>query len=165
MKDYYKIIPRSLCFIIKGDEVLLLKGHPNKIHWAGQYNALGGHIEFQEDIFKSSIREIKEESGITISKKNIFLKGVIHVKTYFNENVLMFIFLSKVKSSKFVNSEEGTLEWKKLKDIKNIKNIAPDIKIILSAILKMEKGCILSGISSYDKQKKLKNIKFRIYDK
>ena len=91
MKKYYSIIPRSLSFIVKGDEVLLIKGHPKKYHWAGQYNALGGHIEHQEDIYKSAIREINEESGIKIPLKNVSLKGIIHVDTYYNENVFMFI--------------------------------------------------------------------------
>ncbi len=162
MNDYYKVIPRNLCIIINSDHVLLLNGQAEKRHWAKMYNALGGHMEQQEDIYASIAREVREESGIKIPVNKISLKGIIHVNTYFDENVLMFIFFVKVKSFKKSDSHEGKVEWIKLNEIVNIKNIAEDIKIIIPLILKLKKGEFISGISSYNSNRTLKKFDYHI---
>src|SRR5260370_42114690 len=60
----YSIIPRVLCFVTWMDEVLLLKGAPDKKLWAGKYNGLGGHVERGESGHAAAQREILEESGL-----------------------------------------------------------------------------------------------------
>ena len=47
--DRYKIIPRTLIFVTRGEQVLLLKGAVHKRLWANQYNGIGGHVEQGED--------------------------------------------------------------------------------------------------------------------
>ena len=42
--DRYKIIPRTLIFVTRGEQVLLLKGAEHKRLWANQYNGIGGHV-------------------------------------------------------------------------------------------------------------------------
>ena len=41
----YKTIPRTLCFVCNGDDVLLLKGAPDKRLWANRLNGVGSHVE------------------------------------------------------------------------------------------------------------------------
>ena len=65
-KHRYQVIPRTLCFITYGDEVLLLRGGPHKRLWAGRYNGVGGHIEAGEDVHAATLREIDEETGLTV---------------------------------------------------------------------------------------------------
>ncbi|MCH7664271.1 MAG: NUDIX domain-containing protein, partial [Chloroflexi bacterium] len=55
--DRYQLIPRVLIFITRGDEVLLLKGAPDKNLWANLYNGVGGHIERGEDVLSAARRE------------------------------------------------------------------------------------------------------------
>jgi hypothetical protein len=43
--DRYKVVPRTLVFITRGDKVLLLKGAADKSIWANLYNGICGHIE------------------------------------------------------------------------------------------------------------------------
>lgn len=160
MNKHTSVIPRNLCIVFKGNEVLLLKGNSKKIHWANMYNALGGHIEKGEELHFSAIRETFEESGIKISPKKMSLKGIIHVKTYFNEDVFMFIFVGKIANAKIIESREGSLKWFKISELSRIENIAEDIKVIIPLVKKMKKGKIISGVSEYNKDKKL--IKFDI---
>ena len=57
----HQVIPRTLCFITHGEEVLLLLGGAKKRLWAGHYNGLGGHVEPDEDIYTSDHREVNEK--------------------------------------------------------------------------------------------------------
>lgn len=162
MKKHYQIIPRNLCVIFKKDQILLLKGRIGKRHWSNTYNALGGHIEEGEELYLSARREIYEESKIKIDEKEISLKGIIHVKTYFKEDVFMFIFTAEVQDVNLVDSNEGHLEWINIDQINNMSNIAEDIKIIVPKLKKLKKGEIISGISSYNVDKHLTKFEIKI---
>ena len=54
--EHYSLVPRTLIFLTCGENVLLLKGAPQKRLWAGQYNGVGGHIERGEDVLSSVLR-------------------------------------------------------------------------------------------------------------
>ncbi|MCX7855946.1 MAG: NUDIX domain-containing protein, partial [Anaerolineae bacterium] len=85
------VIPRVLCFITHGDDVLLLRGAPDKRFWANRYNGIGGHLEPGEDIYSAARREIQEEAGIPITE--LRLRGVISVAPEGDEpGVLLFVF-------------------------------------------------------------------------
>jgi len=43
------VIPRTLCFVTHGDDVLLLKRAGHKRVYPGLYNGVGGHLERDED--------------------------------------------------------------------------------------------------------------------
>jgi len=159
MKKRYKIIPRSLILVTYKEYILLQKGHAKKIHWANMYNALGGHIEQDEDIHTSATRELREESGISISPKEIVLKGIIHVHTYLDERCLMFIYHTEVSSRYFEDSSEGKLEWIKRSDLKGMKNIAEDIKIFAREVPRLKMGQIIMGTSSYSSDRRLRHLK------
>ena len=62
-KNRYMLIPRTVIFICKGDEYLLIKGADTKKLWAGKYNGLGGHVEKGEDVISSAKRELFEEAA------------------------------------------------------------------------------------------------------
>ncbi len=51
--------------IIKGEKVLLLKR--KNVHGAGSWSTPGGHLESGESLEKCAIREVKEETGVSIT--------------------------------------------------------------------------------------------------
>lgn len=58
----YKVIPRTLIFLVHGEEILLIRGAPTKRLWANRYNGLGGHVEHGEDPLSAAKRELREEA-------------------------------------------------------------------------------------------------------
>ncbi|MBL8118637.1 MAG: NUDIX domain-containing protein, partial [Anaerolineae bacterium] len=59
-------IPRTLCFVMNGSDVLLMKRSPHKKIFPNRYNGVGGHIERNEDPLSSARREILEETGLEV---------------------------------------------------------------------------------------------------
>ncbi|MFN8489624.1 MAG: NUDIX domain-containing protein [Caldilineaceae bacterium] len=119
-KRRYQAIPRTLIFLTSTNpqtgvqEVLLLKGAPTKRLWANKYNGLGGHIEADEDIYTAALREVREETGLTLA--GLTLRGVVNIDTGHDEHgprpgVLMFVFHGESAERQVQTSKEGALEW------------------------------------------------------
>lgn len=95
----------SLCMVYRGEELLLL--NRVKTDWRG-YCFPGGHVEPGESIVDSVIREMKEETGLTVT--NLRLCGI---KQFPIEGGRYLVFFFKTDSFKgeLASSEEGTVEW------------------------------------------------------
>jgi 8-oxo-dGTP diphosphatase len=124
-------IPRTLCFITFGDDVLLLKRGMHKRVFPGRYNGVGGHIERYEDPLTGAIREMQEETGLDVV--NVRLCGVIHVDAGKENGILVFVFSAEAPSRDFVDSDEGTLEWV-ARDQVNGLPVAEDLPILIPLI-------------------------------
>jgi len=105
----YTVIPRVLVFLTREDEVLLLRGAPDKKLWAGKYNGLGGHIEPGETPYRAARREVYEEAGVTVD--SLALRGIIHVTLPQMPGVMLFVFVGGAPQGDVRSSAEGTPEW------------------------------------------------------
>jgi len=106
---HYAVIPRVLVFLTRGDEVLLLRGAPDKTLWAGKYNGLGGHIEPGETPHQAAIREVEEEAGLTLAA--LTLRAVVHVTLASAPGVLFFVFTGAAPPGNLRASDEGAPVW------------------------------------------------------
>jgi 8-oxo-dGTP diphosphatase len=105
----YQLIPRVLCFVTSGDDLLLLKGAPDKKLWAGKYNGLGGHVERGESVPTAARREIQEEAGIGVT--NLRLRGVVTVDLEAEPGIGLFVFTARALTRDTTASTEGGLAW------------------------------------------------------
>lgn len=81
----------------------------NDIH-EGKYNGLGGKFMPGETPEECAIREVKEESGLTIIEPR--LKGVITFPLFDGSNDwYVFLFTVDKFEGKMIESSEGDLEW------------------------------------------------------
>jgi len=108
-RQRYQLIPRVLCFVFHGDDVLLLRGAPDKKLWAGKYNGLGGHVERGETVHAAAAREIHEEAGVAVSQ--LRLRGVVTIETGEPTGIGLYVFTALAPSRTTQPSAEGALEW------------------------------------------------------
>lgn len=108
-----KITIGNVCFLIDREksEVLLLERSFEPM--SRQFTGVGGKTYFDEDIYRSCIREVKEETGLDVAE--LQLKGV--VKTLLDEQEsswILFVYVADRFSGKLIDCPEGTLRWVKL---------------------------------------------------
>jgi len=129
-------IPRVLCFITHGDDVLLLRRAPDKRLWANRYNGIGGHVEPGEDVYSAARREIQEEAGIPITE--LRLRGIITVAPERDEpGVLLFVFTAQALSRDVQASAEGQPVWVARDQIGTL-DVVEDVPVVLKWALEMK---------------------------
>lgn len=131
----YQVYPRTLCFVTDGDDVLLLRGAPDKRIWPSQYNGVGGHVRPDEDVHTAALREVREETGLMV--EDLRLRGVINVPAQVkNKGVLLFVFTAKAMDRSLRASEEGQPEWFPRDEAYEL-NLVEDLPFLLPRVLGM----------------------------
>lgn len=109
----------TLCYVQKEDKTLmLLRNKKEKDIHEGKWNGLGGKFEEGETPEECVIREVKEESGLTI--RNPMLKGFITFKGFAKETWRVFVFLANEFEGELIESDEGDLKWIPTDDLLNL---------------------------------------------
>ena len=102
----------TLCYVTRGDEVLMLhrvkkKNDINKDKWIG----IGGKFEPDETPDECMLREAKEETGLTLT--NLTCRGVV---TFLSDdcpddNQYMYLFTADGFEGDLTECPEGDLQW------------------------------------------------------
>lgn len=95
----------TLCMVYRGEELLLQ--NRVKTDWRG-YCFPGGHVEPGESIVDSVVREMKEETGLTVS--GLHLCGIKQFPIN-GGRYLVFFFKTDRFMGDLCSSEEGKMEW------------------------------------------------------
>ena len=101
----------TLCLIYKED-VFLLQNRVKK-DWPG-YTLPGGHVEPGESIVDSVIREMKEETGLTV--ENVKLCGVKQFQTKEDARYVVFFYKADQYHGQLQSSDEGEVFWLRRSD-------------------------------------------------
>ena len=134
-KNRWVTIPRTLCFILNGDAILLMKRSPHRRVFPNKYNGIGGHIERDEDPFDGAIREIKEETGLDVH--DVKLRAIHNIDAGHKSGIILFVFTAISDKREFVDNEkEGTLHWINREDLESV-DLVEDLPIILERVLNM----------------------------
>ena len=129
----YQAVPRVLCFVVDRDEVLLLRGAPDKRIWPGLYNGVGGHVESGEDILTAAKREVLEETGLAVD--DLCLRGVVNIQTPTpNTGIVMFVFTANATGHNARPSPEGALAWVPISAVTKLPTV-PDVPMLLEHAL------------------------------
>ena len=97
----------SLCFIVRGDEVLLIR--KKRGLGAGKISAPGGRIEPGETPMQAAIRETQEEVGVT--PKRIVECGEMSIQ--FTDGYALFctLFIARDFEGTFIETDEAAPFW------------------------------------------------------
>ena len=106
-----------LCLIEDGNQILLQ--NRVKKDWRG-YALPGGHVEPGESFVDAVIREMKEETGLTILDPRL-----VGVKQFPIENgrYLVLLFKATRWAGELRSSEEGQMEWISYDELATVKTV------------------------------------------
>lgn len=91
IKERFAIHAAISLLLLKGNEILLIRRY--NTGWEdGKYSLMGGHIEENETLAETTIREAKEEIGITLGPNDIKVVHTIHTSIN-KENYIDFFLL------------------------------------------------------------------------
>ena len=116
-----------LCLIQDGNRVLLQNRVKND--WKG-YTLPGGHVEAGESFVDAVVREMKEETGLSIKKPKIV--GIKHFPME-NGRYIVLLFKATEFEGTVVSSEEGEMEWISLDDLSAI-NVVEDFHDLMKVM-------------------------------
>lgn len=146
--ERYQIIPRTLVFVLKGEEILLMRVAEDRGAWAGLYNGVGGHIESGESPHKAAMREVKEETGLT--PDNLRLCGMVIVDTGSSPGIGIHVFVGTTQESGLRSNHEGHLEWIRLDRLYEYPLVYDLPMILPRALQSFHQAETFTGITSFD---------------
>ena len=117
-----------LCLIRRGDQYLLQDRV--KPDWSG-FTFPGGHVERGESFVDAVIREMKEETGLTIVRPRL-----CGVKQFPIEGgrYIVFLFRADHFTGEVVSSEEGEMHWVGKEELSDV-NLAEGFHELLRVML------------------------------
>ena len=138
----YLTVPRTLCFVLNGDDVLLIRRSLHKRLFPGKVNGVGGHVETGEDVVVSAAREIFEEKGLRVH--DLRLAGVVHVDGRLGQTdplpdgtvpgVMVFVFTAQAAGRDICPGDEGDLLWVPLSEVHGLDWVDGDPRLLLLAL-------------------------------
>ncbi|MGT2650555.1 NUDIX domain-containing protein [Streptococcus troglodytae] len=123
-----QVILTNMCLIEDGNGNIVMQiRDPKRYSWSGA--ALpGGHIEEHEGLVESVIREVKEETGLTIRHPQ--LVGMKHWYTKEDVRYLVFLYRTSDFEGELRSSKEGKVRWVARKELAEL-NLAYDMLNLL----------------------------------
>ena len=101
----------TLCYVTDDKNTLMLyRNKKENDYHEGKWNGLGGKFEPGESPEECAIREIKEESGLSV--KNPVMNGFITYPLFDGkDDWYVFLFTFRDFEGELIDSPEGKLEW------------------------------------------------------
>ena len=120
----------NMCMISDGKGNVLVQNKVNNPNWSG-WNFPGGHVEKGEYVTPSVIREMKEETGLTIENPRLCGIKEFH-KLKDGKRYIVFLYIADKFSGELKSSEEGEIFWFPLSELIKSDNLIDGFGDMLS---------------------------------
>ncbi len=105
----------TLCYLEKDGKYLLIhRGNKKNDGSQGKYMGVGGHFEENESPYDCAIREVREETGLTMVPK---YRGIVTFVSDKYETEQMHLFTATEFTGQQCSTDEGELHWIDKKEI------------------------------------------------
>lgn len=112
----------NMCMLCDGKGNVLVQDKKGNAAWHG-WNFPGGHVEKGEYVTPSVIREMKEETGLTIENPKLCGIKEFH-KTAYGNRYIVFLYVTDRFSGELKSSAEGEVFWYPLSELKRSEKLA-----------------------------------------
>lgn len=112
----------NMCMLCDGKGNVLVQDKIGNAAWHG-WNFPGGHVEKGEYVTPSVIREMKEETGLTIENPKLCGIKEFH-KTVDGNRYIVFLYVTDHFSGELKSSAEGEVFWYPLSELKRSEKLA-----------------------------------------
>lgn len=148
----------TLCYIENNDCYLMLhrtkkKKDVNKDKWIG----VGGHAEGNETPQECLLREVKEETGLSLTSYKF--RGLITFISDEYEAEMMCLFTADGYTGELITCDEGELEWVKKSDVPQLPTWEGDAQF-LKLLLEDEKRFFAMKLRYEDERLIEKSVEF-----
>lgn len=147
--DRYAVTPRSLVFLLRGDQVLLLRLAEGRGAWAGRMNGLGGHIEAGEDPYDAARREVVEETGLIPGEMR--LAGAVLVDVGTSPGIGIYVFVG-TSDGEPQSSVEGQAEWVPVNQLGALPLVQDLPELLPLALACYRQGSTFTGVYRFDEE-------------
>lgn len=113
-----------LCMVYDDHKILLQNRVKN--NWKG-YTFPGGHVEKGESFVEATIREIKEETGLTV--KNLQLCGIKQFPIDHGRYIVL-LYKTNQYEGHLISSQEGEMKWIDRKSLENIELVEDFMELL-----------------------------------
>lgn len=113
--------------------MLLRNAKENDVN-TGKWIGVGGKFEQNETPRQCILREIKEETGISLSSGMLQFRGVVYFHNSNTEDEKIWIYTAPCQSLEFIQCDEGELHWIQKDEILHLSLWEGD-KIFLAKLL------------------------------
>lgn len=144
MSKIEKSIFTNMCMIYDGNKVVVIDR--KKKDWPG-ITFPGGHVEIGESFTDSTIREIFEETGLTVS--NLQMCGIKDWYEHDGTRYIVLLYKTNKFSGNLNSSTEGEVWWEDIDNLSNL-NLSLDMKDMLRVFMEED----LSEFFYYQKDNK-----------
>ena len=100
----------NVIIVYNKEENKILMCKREKEPYKGKYNLVGGKLEENEDSFNAAYRELKEETGLTLTSYRF--RGIVtFITDGLEEAEYMHLYTADGFEGEIIDCDEGTLEW------------------------------------------------------
>lgn len=138
IRTKYALVPRTLVFINKGEKILMLKKQIKESFGYGKINGVGGHIEKGEEPYEAAIREVREETAMTV--RNMDMVTIVFIDIKDIPGILLFVFRADHEAGELIESTEGELLWMSRSEISTNDLVLGDIPYLIEICDNYEHG-------------------------
>lgn len=146
----YKTNLSVVAFLRCQGKILLLKRAMTKKVDPGKYTGVGGKVEPGESFVDAVVREVQEETGLTISSEKLVPNGIFQIADPENdaEWVITAFMVETDEEVKIEPSEDGEFHWLRPEKLTGLP-VLPDVADYLETITKNPRAFVLTYIK-YD---------------